>query len=86
MSVYKCLYRRLVALLRIVPRSGRQPTRYRDLDETSNSVVYAARAAYASAVNDPEPDSRAVAITVMAGADVMYGGLQIAESAFKPAT
>lgn len=54
------------------------------VDETSNGVVYGARVAYAVAANDPKPDSRAVAATVMAVADVVYGGLQIAESVIKP--
>ncbi|MDO8188902.1 hypothetical protein Q5424_21170 [Conexibacter sp. JD483] len=52
------------------------------LDETSSLTSYIARISYAVAVNTEGPP-RAVAIGVMAGANVCTGGLQIAESAVR---
>ena len=51
------------------------------LEEVSNLAAYISRVAYTTAVNDPEPETKAVAIGVMAVANVAYAGLQTAEAA-----
>ncbi|PYI22685.1 hypothetical protein BO99DRAFT_468445 [Aspergillus violaceofuscus CBS 115571] len=51
------------------------------LGEVSNLTSYASRIAYAVVVNDEDPETRAVAVTVKAFCDQAYAGLQVAETA-----
>lgn len=55
------------------------------LEETSNVTGYIARVTYLFAVTDKEPNSKAVAIGVMAGAEVIGAGLQMAQLVMGPA-
>jgi hypothetical protein len=50
------------------------------LEEVSNLTSDVSRVAYAVAVNDDDPESREIIIGVMAVANVVTGGLQIAEA------
>ena len=50
------------------------------LDEVSSLTSYVARVAYAIAVNDEDPESKAVEVAVMAAADIVTAGLQGAEA------
>lgn len=50
------------------------------LDEVSNLTSYVSRVAYAVAVNDDDPESKAIEIAVMAVANVATAGLQTAEA------
>ncbi|UKZ54147.1 hypothetical protein TrVGV298_007953 [Trichoderma virens] len=49
------------------------------VEEVSSIASYVSRLAYAFAVNDEEPDSRGIALVVMAAANDIYGGLQVTE-------
>ncbi|RAH43130.1 uncharacterized protein BO95DRAFT_502762, partial [Aspergillus brunneoviolaceus CBS 621.78] len=51
------------------------------IGEVSNLTSYASRIAYAVVVNDEDPETRAVAVTVKAFCDQAYAGLQVAETA-----
>ncbi len=51
------------------------------LEEVSNLSSYVARVSYALAVNDDDPESKAIEIGVMAVANLAYAGLQVAEAA-----
>jgi hypothetical protein len=50
------------------------------LEEVSNMTSYISRVAYAVAVNDDDPESRAIEIGVMAVANLATAGLQTAEA------
>lgn len=50
------------------------------LEEVSNLTSYISRVSYAVAVNDEDPDSRAILIGVMAAANLATAGLQTAEA------
>ncbi len=51
------------------------------LEEVSNLTSYISRVAYTMAVNDEDPETKAIEIGVMAVANVAYAGLQTAEAA-----
>jgi hypothetical protein len=46
----------------------------------SNLTSYISRVSYTLAVNDDDPESKAIAIGVMAVANIAYSGLQTAEA------
>ncbi|GKU09732.1 unnamed protein product [Fusarium langsethiae] len=50
------------------------------LGEVSNLSSYASKISYAVAVNDEDPDTRLIAVTVKAACDDIFSGLQAAES------
>ncbi|MCX2585609.1 hypothetical protein [Pedobacter sp. MR22-3] len=50
------------------------------IGETSNMTGYISRISYTVAVNDEDPDSKAIAIGIMAVASICTGGLQTAEA------
>ena len=63
--------------------AGEQDNRDRNdaiLEEVSNLTSYISRVAYAIAVNDDDPESKAVVIGVMAVANLATAGLQTAEA------
>ncbi|MEU6586518.1 hypothetical protein [Nocardia sp. NPDC046763] len=64
-------------------RTGRKPAggnrSIAIVDETSQITSYISRISYAFAVNDEDPDSRAVFVASVVGANVCTGGLQMAE-------
>jgi hypothetical protein len=51
------------------------------LEEVSNLTAYISRVAYAVAVNDDDPETKAIGIGVIEVANVAYAGLQTAEAA-----
>ncbi len=61
------------------PESGKRSIAI--IDETGSLTSYISRISYAFAVNDKDPDSRAVAVGILAVMNVCTGGLQIAEAA-----
>lgn len=50
------------------------------LGEVANLASYISRVTYTVAVNDDDEESRAIIVGVMAGANVAYAGLQMAEA------
>ncbi|WP_291985247.1 hypothetical protein [Candidatus Accumulibacter sp. ACC007] len=50
------------------------------IEEVSNLTSYISRVSYTLAVNDDDPESKAIAIGVMAVANIAYSGLQTAEA------
>lgn len=50
------------------------------IGETANITSYISRLSYFVAVNDEEPDTKAISIAIMAGANVITAGLETAES------
>lgn len=53
------------------------------LEEVSNLTSYISRGAYTMAVNDKDPETKAIEIGIMAVANVAYAGLQTAEAALE---
>ena len=53
------------------------------VEETSNLTSYVSRISYAVAVNDLEPDSKEIAVGIMAASNIVTGCLQTAEAVIK---